>query len=47
MEFFLFFCIIMQKCKFDVIEEEFFVVDSKYGLMFKLKDFKVYVLVRK
>lgn len=47
MELFLFFCTIMQKCKFGVIEEEPPVVDSKYGLTLKPKDFKVYVSARK
>ena len=47
MEIFLFFCTVMQKCKFDVIKGQEPIVDSKYGLTLKPKDFKVLVSARK
>lgn len=43
MEIFLFFTTIMQRCKFEVIRGKIPVVDSKYGLTLKPKDFEVYV----
>ncbi|XP_045194438.2 cytochrome P450 1A1-like [Mercenaria mercenaria] len=46
MELFLFFTILVQKCKFEVVPGEHPVVDSKYGLTLKPLDFNVIVRER-
>lgn len=46
MELFLFFTTLVQKCKFETAPGESPVVDSKYGLTLKPKDFEVVVRAR-